>query len=128
MILDLDLKVSGTEGIFKTGRIHDAYEFAKKAHFGQKRESGEDYITHPLWVAGVTSQLGIGEEAVIAALLHDVVEDSDYTLEDIAITFGDEVALLVEGMTEVKRKTSGIEVHQTNIDIFRRFYFHRSMM
>lgn len=103
--------------------IKKAYDFAAKAHNGQKRESKEPYISHPVWVAKVVSQLGVGEEAIIAALLHDCVEDTEITVEEISRTFGDEVALLVTGMTEVKKKTSGIEVHQTNIEVFRRFLF-----
>jgi GTP pyrophosphokinase len=71
----------------------------------------------------VVAQLGVGQEAIIAALLHDCVEDTPVTIEDIAPEFGDEVALLVAGLTEVKKKTSGIEVHQTNIDVFRKFLF-----
>lgn len=103
--------------------INKAYLFAAKAHEGQKRESGEPYISHPVWVALVISQLGVGEEAIVAALLHDCVEDTEISIDKISRIFGDEVALLVEGMTEVKKKTNGIEVHHTNIEIFRRFLF-----
>lgn len=103
--------------------IKKAYTFANKAHDGQKRESGEAYISHPVWVAKVVAQLGVGNEAVVAALLHDCVEDTSVTIDDIAKEFGDEVALLVAGLTEVKKKTSGIEIHQTNIEVFRRFLF-----
>jgi GTP diphosphokinase / guanosine-3',5'-bis(diphosphate) 3'-diphosphatase len=103
--------------------IKEAFDFADKAHYGQKRESGEPYVSHPVWIAKVVAQLGVGQEAIIAALLHDCVEDTSVTIDDIANEFGDEVALLVSGLTEVKRKTSGIEVHETNIDVFRKFLF-----
>lgn len=108
---------------FDEKEIRRAFDFAFKAHDGQKRESGEDYICHPVWVAQVVGQMGAGQEAMIAALLHDCVEDTNVTLEDISHEFGDEVALLVEGMTEVKKKTSSIEFHSTNIEVFRRFLF-----
>lgn len=103
--------------------IKKAFDFADKAHRGQKRESGEPYISHPVWVAKVVAQLGVGDEAIVAALLHDCVEDTPVTLDDISQEFGDEIALLVSGLTEVKKKTSGIEMHQTNIDVFRKFLF-----
>lgn len=104
-------------------KIKKAFDFAKAAHLGQKRESGEPYIVHPVWVAGVVAQLGVGEEAIIAALLHDCVEDTEITIDNIAAGFGDEVALLVEGLTDVKKKTNDIEVHKTSISIFRKFLF-----
>jgi len=103
--------------------IKKAYEFAKKSHQGQKRESGEDYLCHPLWIAKVVAQMGLDGKAIEAALLHDCVEDTEVTLMDIASSFGDEVALLVEGLTEVKRKTKEIEIHQTSITVFRHFLF-----
>lgn len=103
--------------------IRKAYDLAVKAHKDQKRESGEAYICHPVWVAKVVTQLGIGRKAIIAALLHDTVEDTEVTLDEIANEFDDEVALLVEGLTEVKKKTHGIEVHKTNVEVFRKFLF-----
>ncbi|HBP51287.1 MAG: (P)ppGpp synthetase I, SpoT/RelA [Candidatus Shapirobacteria bacterium GW2011_GWE1_38_10] len=108
---------------FDTTRIKEGYDFAFEAHKEQFRVSGEPYISHPVWVAKLIAQIGIGEEAVIAALLHDCVEDTPVTTDDIAVKFGDEIALLVSGLTEVKKKTSGIEVHHTNVEVFRRFLF-----
>lgn len=108
---------------FNKDLIKKGYDFAQKAHFGQKRESGQPYITHPAWIAKVAIQLPIGEEAVLAALLHDCVEDTKITIDEIADEFGDEVALLVSGLTEVAKKTKGIEINQTNIDLFRKFLF-----
>jgi len=108
---------------FNKSLIKQAYDFMAEAHQGQKRYSGEPYICHPSWIAKIVAQLNIGQEAVIAALLHDCVEDTSTTLNDIANNFGDEVALLVSGLTEVKTKTSGIKINQTSIEIYRRFFF-----
>jgi len=103
--------------------IKQGYDFMDEAHKGQLRKSGKPYISHPVWIAKVVAQLNIGEEAILAALLHDCVEDTSATIEDIAKEFGDEVALLVSGLTEVKTKTKGIQINQVNIDVFRRFFF-----
>lgn len=118
-----ELEKPAVETGLKPEEVKKCYEFAYRAHLGQKRESGEEYITHPVWVARVVIQLGIGHKSVFAALLHDCIEDTSVTLDDIAKEFGDETALLVEGLTEVKKKTHGIEVHQTSIEIFRKFLF-----
>jgi GTP pyrophosphokinase len=105
--------------------IKEAFDLTVKVHTGQKRDSGEEYVTHPIWVAKVVAQLGVGRRAIVAALLHDTVEDTELTIDEIAKEFDDEVALLVEGLTEIKRKTHGmeIEMHKTNIEVFRRFLF-----
>ena len=82
-------------------RIRDAYAFATEAHKGQKRKSGEPYIIHPIEVANiVATELDLGANPVIAAFLHDVVEDSDNTIEDIIERYGDDVAFLVESVTK----------------------------
>src|SRR5690606_18621295 len=81
--------------------IERAYTAAEKAHSGQKRRSGEPYITHPLAVAQILADLGIGSKTVAAALLHDTVEDTDYTLEQLRGDFGDEIAMLVDGVTKL---------------------------
>lgn len=83
--------------------IDRAYAMAKKAHEGQLRRSGEPYITHPLAVAEILVDLGIGPTTIAAALLHDTVEDTDYTLDDVRRDFGDEVALLVDGVTKLDK-------------------------
>jgi len=108
---------------FTDEQVKLALKFATEKHKSQFRESGDEYITHPVWVAKVVAQLGVGQEAVIAALLHDCIEDTNTTEDEIANLFGDEVALLVSGMTDVKHKTSGVEIHKTNVEIFRRFLF-----
>lgn len=98
-------------------RIKDAYEFAALAHSGQKRKSGEPYIIHPVSVALiVASEMGLGANPVIAAFLHDVVEDTPYGIEDIRERFGDDVAFLVEVVTK-KKKDSYYQSKQ--VDNFR---------
>lgn len=83
-------------------KIKEAFEFADKAHKGVKRRSGEPYILHPLAVAKIaTKEIGLGTTSVVAALLHDVVEDTDYTVEDIAGLFGPKVASIVDGLTKI---------------------------
>ena len=82
-------------------RIHDAFELAKEAHASQKRKSGEPYIFHPIAVANIVAEeLMLGANPVIAAFLHDVVEDTDYTIDDIQERFGDDVAFLVRVVTK----------------------------
>lgn len=82
--------------------IERAFAFAKKAHAGIRRRSGEPYIMHPIAVAKIASQeIGLGSTSICAALLHDVVEDTDYTVEDIEQHFGAKIAQLVEGLTKI---------------------------
>ena len=86
----------------KVDIIKRAFEFAKRAHQGVRRRSGEPYIMHPLAVAKIVSQeIGLGSTSISAALLHDVVEDTDYTVEDIESQFGRKIASLVEGLTKI---------------------------
>lgn len=81
--------------------VERAYEFAKKAHEGQHRISGELYIFHPLEVAMILADLELDTTTIAAGLLHDVVEDTPFTLEDITREFGEEIALLVDGVTKL---------------------------
>lgn len=83
--------------------IRKAYELAKSAHGDQCRKSGEPYIIHPLWVGIILAELEMDKETITAGLLHDVVEDTDHTEEDIKREFGEEVALLVDGVTKLGR-------------------------
>ena len=83
--------------------IQKAFEFANEAHKGVRRRSGEPYILHPIAVAKiVVSNIGLGYKSIVAALLHDVVEDTDYTVEDLSNLFGEKVATLVDGLTKIK--------------------------
>lgn len=82
--------------------INKAFQFANQAHKGVKRRSGEPYIMHPLAVAQIVSEeMGLGSTSISSALLHDVVEDTDYSVEDIRNLFGDKVAQIVEGLTKI---------------------------
>ena len=82
--------------------IERAFRFAKEAHNGVRRRSGEPYILHPIAVAKIASQeIGLGSTSICAALLHDVVEDTEYTVEDIEQNFGKKIAQLVEGLTKI---------------------------
>ena len=80
-----------------------AFRFAASAHEGQQRRSGEDFIHHPYGVALILASLHLDEETIAAALLHDVVEDTDTTLDDVRDEFGDEIARLVDGVTKLTR-------------------------
>lgn len=83
--------------------LERAYEYALKAHQGQLRLSGEDYIQHPLAVAYILAELELDVITIVAAILHDVVEDTEVSLEEIEEAFGPEVALLVDGVTKLSK-------------------------
>jgi guanosine-3',5'-bis(diphosphate) 3'-pyrophosphohydrolase len=87
--------------------IERAYSVAEKAHRGQLRKSGEPYITHPVAVAQILADLGIGSKTIAAALLHDTVEDTDYTLAMLQNDFGDEITMLVDGVTKLDKLKYG---------------------
>ena len=93
--------IHGSGREFNMELIDKAYQLANGAHQGQKRLSGEPYIIHPLAVACILVELGMDSESVVGGLLHDVVEDTDYTLEDIRKLFGKEIANLIDGVTKL---------------------------
>ena len=98
--------------------IEKAYKLAVKAHGDQRRKSGEPYIIHPLWVAIILAELERDKETIAAGMLHDVVEDTKFTEEDIRREFGDEVALLVDGVTKLGRlsySSDKLEVQAENL-------------
>ena len=99
----LEQKVAAYTPNLDTARLHDAFTFAYAEHQGQLRKSGEPYIIHPLAVADIVADLGLDVDSVIAALLHDCIEDTPATHEDIAKKFGPTVADLVEGVTKLTR-------------------------
>ena len=90
-------------GTYDYALVKKAFEYCVLKHEGQKRSTGEPYYTHPFNVALIIVSLGMDSKAIAAALLHDVVEDTDATLDDIKREFGEEVALLVDGVTKIGR-------------------------
>ena len=102
--------------------VRRAFEFANAAHRNVRRRSGEPYMIHPIAVAQiVVDKIGLGYKSISAALLHDVVEDTDYTVEDIRYNFGDKIASLVDGLTKIKNvldteeKTRGTDISQQSL-------------
>lgn len=103
-------KVKENEPRADTELLELAYEFARKAHQGQKRRSGEDYLQHSLNTAFTLAQIKADLNMIIAGLLHDVPEDTEVTLEEIKKNFGEDVAMLVEGITKLSKiKYRGVE-------------------
>ncbi|MDR3586510.1 MAG: bifunctional (p)ppGpp synthetase/guanosine-3',5'-bis(diphosphate) 3'-pyrophosphohydrolase [Desulfosporosinus sp.] len=100
---ELMVKLQKTFPQAKLAIVEKAYQFAEEAHRGQLRNSGEDYILHPLEVAQILVELEMDEATIAASLLHDVVEDTTYTILDIEKEFGSEIALLVDGVTKLGR-------------------------
>jgi len=95
----------------KVDVITRAYNMAKEAHKGARRRSGEPYIMHPLAVARIVSrEMGLGSTSISASLLHDVVEDTDYTVDDIRALFGDKIAQIVDGLTKISQGMFGENV------------------
>ncbi|TRW43163.1 RelA/SpoT family protein [Georgenia yuyongxinii] len=90
-----------------TQLIVRAYTVAERAHRGQQRKSGDPYITHPVAVATILAELGMTPSTLAAALLHDTVEDTGYPLEELRAEFGEEIALLVDGVTKLDKVTYG---------------------
>ena len=102
--------------------VHKAFDFANDAHRNVRRRSGEPYILHPIAVAQiVVDDIGLGCKSISAALLHDVVEDTDYTVEDIRQHFGSKIASLVDGLTKIKNvldteeKTHGADISKQSL-------------
>ena len=95
------LKSSGQT--YDLEKIEKAYNYAKEAHGDQRRVSGIPYILHPTSVACILVGLGMDTDSIIAALLHDVVEDTDITLEDVTKEFGSDIALLIDGLTKISK-------------------------
>ena len=100
-------------------RVREAYRLGARAHEGQTRKSGEPYITHPVAVAGILAELRLDAEAVIAAILHDTIEDTPVKRADIAGAFGEEVAELVDGVTKLDR-VQFRSTQEANAESFRK--------
>ncbi len=100
---DLLAEIAEYGGTVDTELVTRAFGFAAAAHEGQQRHSGSDFIEHPVGAARICAELRLDEQTLAAALLHDVVEDTETTIEDVRAEFGDEVARLVEGVTKLTR-------------------------
>ena len=99
----LEEKVKAYNHNLDTKRLFAAFQYADSAHSGQLRKDGSPYITHPLAVAEIVAELELDTDSIIAALLHDCIEDTGATHEEIAKLFGNTVADLVEGVTKLTR-------------------------
>lgn len=105
-LLDLAKQLYTEDEIFE---FELAIDFATHAHYGQKRKSGEPYITHPLAVAGILIDWAMDIDTILAGVLHDTIEDTDATLDEIESLFGHDVAFLVDGVTKVGRARAGMK-------------------
>jgi guanosine-3',5'-bis(diphosphate) 3'-pyrophosphohydrolase len=90
---------------FSSERVQKAYDLASRFHEGQKRKSGDPYLTHVLAVTNYLVQYDADEDSLIAGLLHDAVEDTECTIEDIERLFGHSTAVLIDGLTKFSKKT-----------------------
>ncbi len=105
-------------------RIIRAFEFAKKAHEGQTRKDGAPYITHPVSAAQILTDLHVDEDTLIACLLHDVPEDTSYTLEDIENEFGEKVEFLVDGITKLSKVHYRNDMEERQIESLKKLFLH----
>lgn len=103
MLEELELKITKAFGQEAADKIKEVYDFAEKAHAGQKRSSGEPYSIHPLAVAVILTDLGMDVDTIAAGLLHDTIEDTGVTREELERRFGAEVAGMVDGVTKLSR-------------------------
>ena len=103
MFSELEARLEASGRNFDIGRVRAAYEMAKRAHEGQKRKDGSPYVTHCVAAAQIALEMGLDEDSIVATLLHDIIEDTDLTHEDINREFGSTVAELVEGVTKLTR-------------------------
>lgn len=99
-----------------------AYQFAKKAHAGQKREDGQAYLSHPISVAEILTRFYADEETLIAGLLHDVPEDTEFTINDIEKKFGKNTALLVDGVTKLKKAQYPYDKSARKMESLKKFF------
>jgi GTP pyrophosphokinase len=100
---ELEAKIKEYNPNLNTARLRAAFEYAVKAHGDQKRKDGSPFVTHPIMAAMITAEMGLDEDSIIACLLHDCIEDTAVTHEDISKLFGATVADIVEGVTKLTR-------------------------
>lgn len=102
--------------------LEKAYKVGMEAHKDQKRKSGEPYIIHPLWVGIILAELEMDKETIAAGMLHDVVEDTEITLEDVTKEFGEEVALLVDGVTKLGQLSYSADKLEVQAENLRKMF------
>ena len=112
IIADLEALIANSDKQYDVVRIREAIDLAVSAHDGQMRRSGEEYVCHPLHVACILVEIGMDSDAVVAALLHDVVEDTDIELSEISRRFGADVASLVDGVTKITQMSFSTKEEQ----------------
>ena len=100
---ELEKTITAANLPVELGRVRAAFELADRSHAGQKRKDGTPYVSHCIAAAIITAELGLDEDAIIAAILHDCIEDTGLTYDDIARAFGAAVADIVEGVTKLTR-------------------------
>ncbi len=122
MMREILILISKEYGSSDAELVKKAYEFAENAHKSQMRESGENYISHPVNVAKIVSDLGMDPPTVCGALLHDVVEDTNTTIEKIREEFGSEIALIVNGLTKIEALEKE-DVKFSEIETIRKMIF-----
>ena len=101
--LELVEKVKSYDPFVEEELLNKAYVFSMRAHGSQTRASGDPYFSHPVEVAGILADHKVDSKTIITALLHDVVEDTKYKLNDIKSNFGDEISYLVDGVTKLSK-------------------------
>ena len=131
MLEQKDAKDAKIQNIIKTMKLNNkksnshlilkAYNYARSNHKDQKRLSGEEYIIHPLEVANILANLKMDDATICAALLHDVVEDTDITKEDIVREFGEEIAEMVEGVTKLG-KIKYVTIEEQQVENYRKMF------
>lgn len=123
-ILDIAKKVKQQLPGFDESKFIEAFEFARQAHEGQLRKDGSPYIIHPVATARILSQLKVDEDTLIAALLHDVPEDTPRTVEEINVKFGDRVAFLVEGITKLSKVHYQNDMESRQVESLKKLLIH----
>lgn len=117
--------VKGYSPRANTDMVYVAYRLAKAAHKGQNRRSGEPYIIHPVQIAYIAAELSMDTTAICAALLHDVIEDTPYTYDDIVAFFGTSIAEIVDGVTKLK-KIQYTDAQEQQVENLRKMFFAMS--
>ena len=120
-IEDIITKMKKNNRKTDTKLIMKAYQFALEKHGDQKRKSGEPYIIHPVQVAYTLAELGLDDSTICAALLHDVVEDTSATYQDLVTGFGQEIASMVDGVTKLS-KLNYESVEEEQVENYRKMF------